>query len=90
MSRQAVQTLLEAVGHEMTEVSEMKVFDVEITTEVAKISKESGDLCYQCPHCGSKSSQLIHQDVFAELDVILCGDCDEEHTVYAGTDIWYE
>jgi len=45
------------------------------------------DLTYQCPLCGSKNCQLIHQDVFVGLDVILCSDCDEEFTVDADTDI---
>jgi len=45
------------------------------------------DLIYQCPHCDSKNCGLIHNDVFAAVDVIMCFDCDEEFTVDAGTDL---
>lgn len=38
-------------------------------------------LKYQCPFCGSLNCDLVHNDVFVGLDVILCTNCDEEFTV---------
>lgn len=48
------------------------------------------ELVYQCPLCGSKNCERIHQDVFAEVDVILCWHCDKEFTVDADTDFYNE
>ncbi len=42
---------------------------------------------YQCPLCGSLNCALVHNDVFAGLDVILCSDCDSEFTVDPETGI---
>ena len=56
----------------------------------AHIQKHPGvlfDLFYQCPQCGSENCSRIHRDTFVGTDIILCGDCDEEFTVDADTDI---
>ena len=47
---------------------------------------ETNELVYQCLWCLSKNCGRIHQDVFAEVDVIKCFDCGEEGIVYADTD----
>ncbi len=34
-----------------------------------------------CPDCGSENCDLIHQDVVAMQEIILCLDCDREFDI---------
>lgn len=38
-------------------------------------------MTYECPQCGSDNCMVIHNDVDAGVDVVLCEDCEHEFTV---------